>query len=291
MIVMQREYIIKISYVLHKVKTNFKLCIGLIILLSLFALGLISIYIPPRYRNWYSLPKDMPPQLGSDPAYWLGTSSNGRSVLYSLMRAILNSLIIGFITALVASHIGLFLGMISGIRGGLIDRIISFLADAFIAIPPLPLHIVVVIALKEYISLPLLGLLFVIPSSWAWPARQVRAVVLSLREREYVLTSLLSGNNVLQIVIGEMMPHLIGWHVANFINTVLFAIGSEMGLAILGLSLLREDTLGVIVYWIIYFGALYRGVWWWTLAPVVTTIVLFASLYLISSGIQELSTK
>lgn len=265
---------------------NLKFRVGISLLVAIIAFGLVGLMAPPGYKEWYRLPKDLPPQLGSDPTYLLGTTSNGRSVFWSITNGILNSLIISFITALIAPHIGLLVGMAAGLRGGFLDRALMFITDTVIVIPALPLYIVLAMFLKNFLNMYLLGLIISI-SSWPWPARQVRAIMLSLRERDFMITARLSGMKMYKVLLTEAMPYLWGWHLINFSNTVLFAIGSEAGLAILGLSILQEDTLGVIIYWALNYGALYRGIVWWIVPPLVILVMLFVALYLVSVGLAE----
>jgi len=290
-----------------------KFRIGFVILMAVIAFGFLSIFTPPWNTRLYYLPKNTPPQLttlteflgrddwkvsegsliGSITNYLadrltliLGVTSNGRSVFWSLTNAIVNSLTIAVITAVVASHIGLIIGLIAGLRGGVVDRVLMFITDTFIVIPAIALYAVLAALLKNMLTLPLLGLLISI-SSWPWPARQVRAMVLSLKERDFMVTARLSGMGFSAVLLKEIMPHVLGWHLINFTNTILFAIGSETGLAILGLSILDKDTLGTMIYWNLHYASLFRGIIWWYLPPIVTLIVLFASLYLISVGISE----
>lgn len=267
-------------------KESVKFKAGIVMLVPVLILGLLSIFSPIYYKSWYFFPKDLPPSLSSVDLF-LGTTSNGRSVFWATSNAILNSLVIAILTTLIASHLGLFIGIIAGYRGGLIDRTLMFITDSFVVIPSLPLLIILSMLLKEYLTLPLLSILISI-TSWPWPARQVRAIVVSLREREYIPIAMLSGLSHSKIVFKEIMPHLIGWHLINATNTVLYAIGSEVGLSILGLSILSEDTLGTMIYWsILGYGALFRGIWWWAAPPIIITIIIFTALYLISTSIAE----
>ncbi len=267
-------------------RSNVKFRVGLILFIAIVAFGSLSVFSPPDYKFWYSLPKDREPSLESIDML-LGTTSNGRSVFWSLTNGIINSLVIALITAAIASHLGLFIGMVAGIRGGLVDKTLMFLTDTFVVIPQLPLLVVLAMLLKEYMTFPLMAMLISI-TSWPWPARQVRAMILSLREREFISVAYLSGMRTSKVLMTEIMPHVFGWHLINATNTVLYAIGAEVGLAILGLSILSEDTLGTMIYWsMMSFGAFFRGIWWWVLPPIVVFIVLFASLYLISVGISE----
>lgn len=162
-----------------------------------------------------------------------------------------------------------------------------FLTDTFVIIPGLPLLMVVTTVLKRYLTIPTLGMLISIVS-WPWPSRQVRSMVLSLRERTFIHTARLSGMSTFRVIVQELMPYVLGWHLINFTNTILFSIGVESGLAILGLSILDDNTLGVMIYWALNWGyALFRGIWWWLAAPVITLVLVFVSFYLVSIGMTE----
>jgi peptide/nickel transport system permease protein len=210
----------------------------------------------------------------------------GRDVFWELCASIGKSLTIALITALIASHIGLFIGLISGIRGGILDRFLMFISDTFIIVPGFLLLIVVISIIKSWITIPLLGAIISIVS-WPWPARQVRSMVLSLRERTFVYTAKLSGMRTSKVLLFEIMPYVLGWHLVNFTNTILFSIGTESGLAIFGLSILGDNTLGVMLYWALNYYALFRGIWWWITAPIVTLVLIFISFYLVSIGLSE----
>jgi peptide/nickel transport system permease protein len=266
-------------------RTSRKFRIGFTIFVALLCLGAFSITTPSYYKNWYYFRKDTPPQLTSLD-FLLGITTNGRSVFWILVNAIINSLAIAAVTTLIAAHLGLFIGMVAGIRGGWVDKVLMFVTDTFVTIPGFPLLYVMSMVLRPILTMPLLGLLISL-TSWPWPARQVRAIVLSLRERDYITVARLSGMGTGKILASEIFPHLLGWHLINSTNTVLYSIGSEAGLAILGLSILQEDTLGTMIYWCQHYGALYRGIWWWIAPPIIALILLFISLYLISAGLQE----
>lgn len=264
-------------------KTSFKFRFGFTVVFLMCILGFIlPLFSPVNPRAWYSVPKEQPPSS----RYLLGTTTMGRDVFWELCSSIGKSLTIAIITAMIAAHIGLLIGLLAGIRGGLLDRILMFLSDTFIIIPGFILLVVVVTVMKNFITIPLMGAIISIVS-WPWPARQVRSMVLSLRERTFVYTARLSGMNTPKVLILELMPHLLGWHLVNFANTILFSIGTEGSLAIFGLSLLSDNTLGVMLYWAINYYALYRGLWWWISAPVATLVLIFVSFYLVSIGLSE----
>jgi len=258
---------------------------GFIIMAIVLALGVgVGSFAPTDPRRWYTDPPNRPPSL----EYPLGTTTNGQNVFWFLTWSIRNSLLIGAITALVASHVGLILGMLAGARGGLLDRALMTVTDSFVVIPSLPTLILLAVLLRDVMSIPLMGLLISI-FSWPWPSRQVRAMVLSMRERDFIATSIFSGYGLWGRVLRDYLIFILPWHLVNATNTVLFAIGSEAALAVLGVSILSETTLGVMIYWAMNYSALFRGLWWWLMSPVVTIILIFVGLFLISRGVSEYS--
>jgi len=262
-----------------------KFRIGMALFLAILCLGLLSIFAPPYYTYLYYFPAGRPPSHESLDLI-LGTTSNGRSVLWSLTHAIINSLVIALVTSLLACHIGLILGLVSGMKGGLLDRILMFITDSFIAIPGLPLMIILVMILKPVVNLFIIGVIISI-ISWPWSARMIRSITLSLREKDFITLAQLSGMPMRKIMLYEIFPHLTGFHLTNLINTMIGAIGAEVGLAFLGLSILEMDTLGTMIYWIQRYGAMLQNKWWWVAPPVVILILIFLALYLISLGLQE----
>jgi peptide/nickel transport system permease protein len=273
------------SIFLEVFRTSRAFRVGLIIFTVTIVLGVaVSSFSPFDPRRWYLVPPNKPPSL----EFPLGTTTNGQDVFWLLTWSIKNSLIIGLITAMVASHVGLILGMLAGARGGLADRILMILTDSFVVIPSLPTLILLAVLLRDVMTIPLMGLIISI-FSWPWPSRQVRAMVLSLRERDFIATSIFSGYGVLGRVFRDYLPFILPWHLVNLTNTVLFAISSEAALAVIGVSILSEATLGVMIYWALNYSALFRGLWWWLISPVITIILIFVSLFLISKGISDYS--
>jgi len=272
--------------IINLIRSNTKLLIGTILFLPILLLAILSSLTPADYIYKYRYPKDLPPSIASIDLI-LGTTTDGRSVFWILLNAVKNSLIIGIITALISAHIGLIVGLFIGMKGGVIDKIITFIADAFIVIPAFPLQAVLAMALKDVMTIPLLATLLAIPD-WPWPARQLRAIALSIREKDFIIVAQLSGRSILKIVVSDIMPHVLGWHLTNFTNTVLWAIGMETGLAIFGLSILSMDTLGTMVFWSLHYQAIYRGVWWWYIPVLIILVMIFVSLYLVSVGIGEI---
>ena len=91
----------------------------------------------------------------------------------------------------------------------------------------------------------------------------------------------------LEIILRELLPHMLAWLGANFLNAFIAAILAESALSIIGLGPAQEMTLGIMIYWALNFGAMIQQMWWWWLTPVITLIVLFMALYLVHLGLDE----
>ncbi len=255
---------------------------GFIVFLVLAGLSVLSFFSPYNPYLWNQVPRDLPPQW----PHILGTNSMGQDIFWKLTFAVRNSLIMSLIAGLVSRVIAMIVGMIAGYKGGAADRVLTFLSDSFLVIPLFIIIVLIATIVKGRLNLPTLGLLLGV-FGWAWDARVIRSQVLSLRERDFTYTALLSGSKALSIVFKEYLPFLIPLIFATLIGNMSWAIGMEITLAILGVSNLDIPTLGTMLQWSINYQALLLGYWWWVLTPVVTSIFLFIALYLISISISE----
>ena len=120
-------------------------------------------------------------------------------------------------------------------------------------------------------------------------ARLVRSQVLSLRERGYVRMALLSGMSSIKIIFFEMLPNMLPWLMAAFTLIVSDAILTAASLEALGLGPARIPTLGTTIYNAINSSAIIRGMWWWWGSPIVALILIFVSLFLITTGLDEIA--
>jgi len=263
---------------------NKKFLIGTIIFLTLLAAAVIgNLFVQPESRRTGSFPARLPP----GPGGLLGTDTLGRSVAVQMAEAVPNSLQVGLIAAFLGTLLGALIGFISGYFGGAIDAVLRVLIDVFLSVPSL-LFLILIASLVKGVGVQTMALII---GAFAWPspARQVRAQVLSLKERAFVQVARLSGMSDLEIIFRELMPHMLQWLGANFVNAFIAAILAESGLSILGLGPQREMTLGMMIYWALSYGAILQNLWWWWLPPVLTLMCLFLSLYLVHLGFDEVS--
>jgi peptide/nickel transport system permease protein len=163
----------------------------------------------------------------------LGTDSSGRDVLSRLLHAGRVSLSVGVVAVAIYTLIGVVLGSFSGFYGGKVDSVIMRLADIVLSFPSLILIITVVSVLGPsiYNIMLVIGLL-------GWPpiARIVRALFLSLREREFVLASRTIGVPNTRIIFRHILPNAIAPVIVAATFGMANAILLEAGLSFLGLG-------------------------------------------------------
>lgn len=251
----------------------------LVILAGLVTMSALSPYDPSR---WLQVPKDRPPS----PQYLLGTDSKGQDIFWQATFAIRNSLLIALVAAGLSRAIALLIGLVAGYRGGIVDRLLMFITDSFLVMPLLLFIVLLAMLLRGRLTLVVLGLLLGI-FGWAWDARVVRSQVLSLREREFTKTAVLSGTRTLALVVKEYIPHVTPIVFTTLINNMSWVIGMEITLAILGLLNMDTPTLGVMLQWAISYQALLLGYWWWYLTPTVLAVLVFVALYWLSVSVSE----
>jgi peptide/nickel transport system permease protein len=140
--------------------------------------------------------------------------------------------------------------------------------------------------IREHMNLVSLGLMLAL-FGWAWDARLIRSMILSLRERDFTMTAILSGTGTLKLVIKEYMPFTTPLIFSTLINNMSWAIGLEITLAILGLVNLNIPTLGTMLNWALFYQSILLGRWWWILTPVILSLLMFIALYWLSVSISE----
>jgi len=122
--------------------------------------------------------------------YPLGTDGNGRDMLSRLIYGSRTTLLIATVPVLVAAVLGLIMGLVAGYCGGWIDTVLMRIADILFAFPAILLAIAIVAALGPRLLNAMMALAIVFIPAFA---RLVRASVLSLRNREYVIAAQASG--------------------------------------------------------------------------------------------------
>jgi peptide/nickel transport system permease protein len=219
----------------------------------------------------------------------LGTDNFGRDVLKELVKATEVSLEIGLVAGVIATLIGLTLGLLAGYVGGFVDDIIMFFTNLFTVIPSFVLLILISFSVGQEKRGAATIAVVIGLTSWYWTTRAVRAQVISLRNRDHVNLSKLSGHSVVHIILNDILPYIASYAVMALILQISLGILTEAGLSILGLGprTTKVPTLGLMMNWAMIYQAQILGKWW-AYFPVIIVIALIAfSMNLMNTGLDQ----
>lgn len=263
-----------LSYLMH----NPVFVSGMLLLLVLVLFASVGrIVVDTSLADPLSAAPNQPPSWDAP----FGTDSQGRDLLAVLVLGSWLTLKIGLLAGAIGIVVGTGAGSVAAFYGGLVDAILRWIIDVGLTIPPLLILIVIASSVKGHLDSTSMALV-IGALGWFAPARQICAQTLVTRQAGYVLTAQLGGRNNAGILFLEILPNLLPFLMASLVLAISSAILSEVGLEALGLGPMDEPTLGMTIYWMMYYTAFMRGLWWWILAPITLLIILFVGLYLIS---------
>ena len=217
--------------------------------------------------------------------HWSGTTHIGQDIFSQLLVGTRSVMFVGLTAGLVATVIAVIVGVTSGYLSGAGAESLSALSNVFIVIPALPLIIIITNVIPNSGD-PVIALVIGC-TSWAWGARLLRAQTLSLRGRDFVEAARATGESTWRIVGMEILPNLTAIIAASFVGTVVFAVGTEISLAFVGVSGISEWNWGEILFWAQGQQAMPQGAWWWFVPAGLCIALLGTSLSLINFGIDE----
>ncbi len=171
---------------------------------------------------------------GPSAAHWLGTDEFGRDVLSRIIYGSRVSLIVGVLAVMIACVIGTSLGMVAGFFGGVVDDVISRLAEAIRVIP----QVVLAIALCSVFGGGIVNVAIILGiSNMTVYIRMMRSQVLSIKERDYIMAGKLQGNSPLRLMLRHILPNSISPIIVTMTQQIGGTILSEAGLSFLGLGI------------------------------------------------------
>lgn len=217
-----------------------------------------------------------------------GSDKQGRDLLAVMVAGTPLTLRIGLIAGFIGLGLGGLIAFVSAYYGGWLDTILRGIVDVGLTVPGLMVLIVVAMMVPGGLSVDQMALV-VASLAWLYPARTIRAQVLTLRERNYIQVARLSGMPGLMIILTEILPNLLPYLAASLVGAVSAAVLASIGLEQLGLGPMDAPTIGMTLFWISYNAAVINGWWWWWLPPIVVIGLLFISLFLISVGLDEIA--
>ena len=257
--------------------------IGMLLILLLF-----SVFGPMFVDVTNAEPLSVSPEKPPSWQYPFGTDSQGRDLLAVMVAGTPLTLRIGLLAGLIGVAVGTLLAFVSAYYGGLADTLIRSIVDISLTVPGLLVLIIIAVFLKEGLSVNQMALIVAL-LAWRWPARTIRAQVLTMRERTWVEVARMSGMSGLKIIFLELIPNLLPFLAAALVGAVASAILASIGLEALGLGPADSPTLGMTIYWVIFYAALLHGFWWWWLPPIAIITILFIGLFNLAGGLDEIA--
>lgn len=261
---------------------NREFAAGVALLSVVILVAAASFFSPYPAADSFVVPPDLPPSW----PHVLGTNSRGQDVFWQLSFAIRNTLLFGFSVAIVSRIISLVVGLVAGYAGGLVDRVLMSINDSFIVIPLFPILVLFYFVMRERMSWAWLALAMA-SLGWAYDARLIRSVALSLRTREFTQTSIFSGMSMRQILVEEHLPYVLPIVFSTTMNNINWSIGLEVTLSVLGFTNVDTPTIGMMIYWANQHTAMVAGIWWWIAFPVALVVMTFIGLFLLAVSMNE----
>lgn len=213
----------------------------IILLLMLFA-GLASPVISPHNPHEQVLSLAFESPTISSP---MGRDALGRDIFSRVLYGIRTSMFIGFTVVAFSVLTGVFLGGLAGYTGGYVDMVFSRIIDILMAFPGLLLSIGIAGVMGPSTMNIIIALSV---SGWVGYARYTRAMVLSIRQRDYILSAKAMGKNKLVIIFSDILPNIAEPLLVEASLGIGVVIISEASLSFLGLSSPGMPSLGRMLY-------------------------------------------
>ncbi len=216
--------------------------------------------------------------------FWAGTDAVGRDVLARLVSGARVSLVIGALALAVALVVGVGVGLLAGWHGGVVDALLMRLVDALLAVPML--FLLLFLAAVFHPSLAVL-IAFLGFSSWMGVARLVRAQVLSLKERDFVLAARALGASSWRIAFRHLLPNALTPIAQDAALRLGDLILVEASLSFLGLGVQPPAaSWGTMVA---EGQEVLANAWWLTMLPTALVAATVIGAALAADGLQELA--
>ena len=261
-----------------------KVMIGLGIVMFFGLLTILGPYIAPDDPNNTSFAPNLTPSWH----HWFGTTSLGQDIFSQTLVGARATIVVALVAGLVATLLSMVVGVTAGYVGGATDDGLSLLSNVFLAIPGLPLLIVI----DSYLPVAsrsnsfVIGLVIAL-TGWAWGARVLRAQTMSLRNRDFIEASRIIGESRRRIMFAEVAPNLLPVLASSLLFTVLYSIGAYVTLAYIGLTSTSVWNWGTMLFWAQANNASLSGEWYWFVPPGVCIALVGTGLALLNFGIDE----
>jgi peptide/nickel transport system permease protein len=216
-------------------KTNRLAVVGAAIII-IFSLAAILAPLYPQDPNAISATERLLKPCLEHP---FGTDDMGRDYFARCLYGGRTSLLIGFMAMILSTVIGVIIGSISGFIGGIVDVILMRLVDALMSLPTF----LIMVVMNAYLDAGVKNVILIIGLlTWMSIARIVRGETLSLKEREYVVYSRVSGQSRMKIILKHVIPNIMPTVIVSATINVAQAILMESALSFFGLGIVPPTS-------------------------------------------------
>jgi len=249
--------------------------------MDLRTLNLLDASLPPAWVE------------GGEATFLLGTDTQGRDVLSTILFGARISILVGVSSVLLSLLIGVSLGLVSGYAGGFLDAVIMRIADVQLSFPAILIALLVdglariLLPRALHNDLGIYVLILAIGfSGWVQFARTVRGSTLVEKNKEYVQAARVIGRHPLAIMLQHVLPNVMGPVLVITTISLAVAIITEATLSFLGVGLPpTQPSLGTLIR--IGNDYLLSGEWWITLFPALALIVMVLSVNLLGDWLRD----
>jgi peptide/nickel transport system permease protein len=226
-------------------------------------------------------------------SYPLGTDNQGRDVLSTILYGTRLSLMVGVSAVLLSMLLGVTLGLVAGWRGGWIDTVIMRIADVQLSFPAILIALLIDGVARTMLprdaqnEITIYVLILAIALSyWVHFARTVRGSTMVERNKEYIQAARVIGVRPTRIVVGHLLPNVIGPVLVIATINLATAILTEATLSFLGVGLPpTEPSLGTLIR--VGNDYLLSGDWWISVFPGIVLATLILSVNLLGDWLRD----
>lgn len=219
-------------------------------------------------------------------AHPLGTDYAGRDVLDQIIHGSQFVLAVAALIGLFTAVLGTTVGLVAGYAGGVVDTLLMRLTDVVLTIPQYPLLLIMATVLK--LTSPVLVAGAIAITSWGGLARSVRSMVLSLKEKEFILAARSLDMGPLHIMAKEVFPNLAPFVLMNLLYAITGGVYAQVGLFVLGVLPFSTENWGNMINLALnQSGALFSSKsWLYLFSPLAAILLLQAAILLFVNSLD-----
>ena len=228
-----------------------------------------------------------------DTRFIIGTDDQGRDLFSAILYGTRLSLFVGFLSIAFASVLGVSVGLVAGYLGGRFDAIVMRIADVQLSLPAILTALLIdgvargVLPRSQHDSLMVFVLTVAIGLSlWVNFARTVRASTFVERNKEYVQASEIMGMHPLRIMLGQILPNIMGPILVILTVDLAIAVLLEATLSFLGVGVPpNQPSLGTLIR--IGTQYMFSGEWWIVIFPSAMLIIMIVSINILGDFLRD----